>query len=589
MPLARVLSRALVGIDSPLVEVEVHLANGLPAFHIVGLPEAAVRESRERVRAALLHGGYDFPNRRLTVNLAPADLPKDSGRFDLPIAIGVLVASGQIPAERTAGRVFVGELSLSGELRPIRGALAMALAMAREASHGDRKTAPPDLASNVSGNADRISACAEADRDADANTDEAADADADADVRACASVGADIDAGADAGDPARTRLGDPTHLAVGAAQALVLPAGNTPEVALVPGLTSAPAATFEQVCQDLRGDLRLAQTDGRHAPGGDEIMLPLIDDMADVRGQPFARRALEIAAAGGHSLLLVGPPGSGKSMLAQRLPGILPPLSDGEALETGAIASLAGHFDPRCWRLRPFRAPHHTASTVALIGGGSRPRPGEISLAHHGVLFLDELPEFGSRTLESLREPLETGLVHIARANHRLSLPASFQLVAAMNPCPCGYLGEPRCRCTPPVIARYQRRLSGPLLDRLDMHLWIAPVSADALVAATPGETSTAVAARVAAARDMQMARQGCINGKLPAARIDTACTLEPGARELLIRTASRMQWSGRVLHRVIRVARSVADLAGAADIDPAAVAEAIGLRRALFEQRHEA
>ncbi len=513
MPLARILSRALVGIEAPLVEVEVHLANGLPAFHIVGLPEAAVRESRERVRAALLQGGYDFPNRRLTVNLAPADLPKDSGRFDLPIAIGVLVASGQVPATRLASRVFVGELSLSGELRPIRGALAMALAMAREGPGGSG-----------------------------------------------------------------------TELGCAATPALVLPAANADEVMLVPGLVSAPAASFEAVCRDLRGDDPLTEHAGGASPDEAHGSAPTHDDMADVRGQPTARRALEIAAAGGHSLLMVGPPGAGKSMLAQRLPGILPPLSDAEALETGAIASLAGHFDASRWRMRPFRAPHHTASTVALIGGGSRPRPGEISLAHHGVLFLDELPEFGPRSLESLREPLETRQVHIARANHRLALPASFQLVAAMNPCPCGFLGEPRCRCTPPSVARYQRRLSGPLLDRLDMHLWVAPVPADALLATSAGEASAPIAARVTKARERQQQRQGTINAGLAARGLDAHCAVSPDARAMLFKTATRLQWSGRVLHRVVRVARTIADLAGEDEIGRTAISEAVGLRRALFE-----
>lgn len=511
MPLARIRSRALLGIDSPLVEVEVHLANGLPAFHIVGLPEAAVRESRERVRAALLQGGYSFPNRRLTVNLAPADLPKDSGRFDLPIAIGVLVASGQVPADRTAARVFVGELSLSGELRPIRGALAMALAMAREPTTGDA-------------------------------------------------------AGA------------------GRAPVLVLPAANAHEVALVPSLVAAPAPTFEAVCQDLRGDAPLAERIGGEVAGDADGRLPVTDDMADVRGQPIARRALEIAAAGAHSLLLVGPPGAGKSMLAQRLPGILPPLGDAEALETGAIASLAGSFDPECWRRRPFRAPHHTASTAALVGGGSRPRPGEISLAHHGVLFLDELPEFGARTLDSLREPLETGRVHIARANHRVSLPAGFQLVAAMNPCPCGHLGSERCRCTPQQVLNYQRRVSGPLLDRLDIHLWVAPVPAQTLLADPPGEPSASIADRVMAARTRQHERQGRPNAVMTPAEVRCACPMGADARDLLIHSAIRLQWSGRVMHRIVKLARTIADLAGESTLGPAAVSEAIGLRRALFE-----
>ncbi|MGC1439291.1 MAG: YifB family Mg chelatase-like AAA ATPase [Burkholderiaceae bacterium] len=500
--LARIRSQALLGTTSPRVDVEVHLANGLPAFNIVGLPNAAVRESRDRVRAAITQSGFDFPNRRLTVNLAPADLPKDSGRFDLPIAIGILIATGQIEnADRLRDRIFIGELSLNGALRPVHGTMAMALSLAREAND----TAPT----------------------------------------------------------------------------LVMPHENGDEASVVPGVRIETASSLIQVCEDLRGDKPLPQhraqteaTDTNHA---------LFGDFVDVRGQQQVKRALEIAAAGQHSVLLIGPPGAGKSMLAQRLPSILPPMDDEEALDTGAISSLAGRFDPITWRSRPFRAPHHSASTAALIGGGQKLRPGEISLAHNGVLFLDELPEFAVRALDSLREPLETGRIALSRAARQLELPARFQLITAMNPCLCGYFGSERCRCTPDQIVRYQRRISGPLLDRLDLQQWVQPVPTQVLTdSAASEECSADISARVCTARARQCERQQMTNAHLPPNAINRYCALSRSAASLLHRTASSLQWSGRVFHRIQKIARTIADLADCADIEAAHVAEAINMRRAL-------
>ncbi|HJW56587.1 MAG TPA: YifB family Mg chelatase-like AAA ATPase, partial [Burkholderiaceae bacterium] len=401
MSLAVLRSRALAGMHAPEVTVEVHLANGLPAFTIVGLPETEVKESRDRVRAALQNARFEFPARRITVNLAPADLPKESGRLDLPIALGILAASGQMPADALDQYEFAGELSLSGELRPIRGALAMTYAM---------------------------------------------------------------------------------HQDGGKQRAFILPRANADEAALVGDATILPADSLLQVCAHFAAgspEARLA----RHRPQA-RIKPPDYPDFADVKGQLQARRALEIAAAGGHSLLMAGPPGTGKSMLAARFPGILPPMSDGEALESAAVQSLSAGFDLRRWKVRPYRAPHHTASAAALVGGGGVPRPGEISLAHHGVLFLDELPEFDRKVLEVLREPLESGHITISRAARQADFPARFQLIAAMNPCPCGYLGHPagKCRCTPDLIARYQGRISGPLLDRIDMQIQVGALSHDDLL-----------------------------------------------------------------------------------------------------------
>ncbi|MFO1298813.1 MAG: YifB family Mg chelatase-like AAA ATPase [Burkholderiaceae bacterium] len=496
MSVAVVRSRALLGLDAPEVRVEVHVGNGLPAFHIVGLPEAEVRESRDRVRAALLHAGFDFPNRRLTVNLAPADLPKESGRFDLPIAVGILAASGQLPSEPLDELELVGELSLTGTIRPIRGALAMALA-------GVRDTRP---------------------------------------------------------------------------RTLLLPAANGAEAALVDGARLLGALDLAGVAAHLLGASqleRIAPAPCAPAPAGD-------GDFADVKGQAGAKRALEVAAAGAHNLLMVGPPGAGKSLLAQRLPTIQPPLTGDEALETAALAGLAGRFTPADWGRRPFRAPHHGASAAAIVGGGTNPRPGEASLAHHGVLFLDELPEFSRTVLEALREPLETGRIGVARAARQVEFPARFQLVAAMNPCPCGFLGSERCRCTPEQVRRYQARLSGPLLDRIDVLIGVQPVDESTLMRRADGEPSAAIAERVARARERQLARQGKPNAHLAPPEIDRHCALDGDAAALLRRVARDRHWSSRALHRVHKLARTIADLRGDAAIGAQHAAEAVAYRRAL-------
>jgi magnesium chelatase family protein len=494
MSLAVVYSRALAGMQAPLVAVEAHLANGLPSFAIVGLPEAEVKEAKDRVRAALQNARFDFPARRITVNLAPADLPKESGRFDLPIALGILAASGQLAAERLGAHEFAGELALTGELRPVRGALAMALAAAR------------------------------------------------------------------------------------ARRAFVLPHENAPEAALVAAATVYPARSLIEVCAHLAGRAPLASLGGRPAANGARY-----PDLAEVKAQAHAKRALEIAAAGGHSLLMVGPPGAGKTMLAARLPGILPPMTEEQALATAAIQSLGTQgFDPANWMRRPFRAPHHTASAVALVGGGSHPRPGEISMALHGVLFLDELPEFDRRVLEVLREPLESGRISVSRAARQAEFPAEFQLVAAMNPCPCGYLGHEngRCRCTPGEVARYRRRISGPLLDRIDLQIEVPALTPRELAGGPPGEPSSAVRARVLAARARQLARQGRPNAALDAREVERHCAPEDRGAALLGQAIGRLGLSARAYHRVLKVARTIADLAGEPTVGATHVAEAIQYRR---------
>ena len=497
MSLATIRSRAQNGLAADEVLVEVHLANGLPGLSIVGLPEAAVRESRDRVKAAISTCGYKFPStRRITVNLAPADLPKEGGRFDLPIALGVLVASGQIPPERVAGLEVLGELSLSGEIRAIRGALPAAL----KAAAAGRALLIPE-----------------------ANL-------------------------AEAGLARDAVLHTASHLAT---LATALHAGPLPQ-AIAP-----PPATVS--------------TEG-------------MADLADVRGQYQAKRALEIAACGGHSLLMLGPPGSGKSMLAQRLPGILPPLSDEQALEVAAVASIStAGFDPARWGIPPYRAPHHTASGVALVGGGSNPRPGEITLAHNGVLFLDELPEFERSVLEVLREPLESGCITVSRAAKQADFPARFQLIAAMNPCPCGYLGDPagRCRCTPDIVARYRGRISGPLLDRIDIQLTVPRVDHAELMRAptATAETSAVVRRRVVACRAVQQARQGKANARLAGKELDRHCTPDAAAKSLLETAMQRLNFSGRAYHRILKVARTIADMAGLEVIGVAQIAEAVRYR----------
>lgn len=504
MSLSIVHSRALIGLQACPVLVEVHLANGLPSFTLVGLADTEVKEARERVRSALANCGLDFPhNKRITVNLAPADLPKDSGRFDLPIALGILAAAGQLDATRLDAYEFAGELSLGGQLRPVRGALAMALA-ARQA-----------------------------------------------------------------GQP----------------RALVLPLTSAQEAACVPGVRVYGVAGLNEVVQVFLPEPPADAAPWQPLPAIRTQAPPAAGpDMSEVKGQATARRALEIAAAGGHSLLLVGPPGAGKSMLAQRLAGLLPPMDPEQALESAAIASLVGRFSAERWALRPTCAPHHTASAVALVGGGSPPRPGEISLAHGGVLFLDELPEFPRSALEALREPLETGQIRIVRAAQQAEFPARFQLVAAMNPCPCGYLGSTvrACRCSPDQVARYQARISGPLLDRVDLQVEVAALPAADLVQAPAGEDSASIAARVASARAIALDRQGSANATLTGASIDRHCDLDPMASSLLSSAATRLGWSGRSIHRCLRVARTIADLAGRGPIAATHVAEAVQYRRGL-------
>ncbi|MGH8370342.1 MAG: YifB family Mg chelatase-like AAA ATPase, partial [Gammaproteobacteria bacterium] len=429
--LATIHSRAQAGVDAPEVTVEVHMSSGLPALAIVGLPEAAVRESKDRVRSALINSRFDFPARKITVNLAPADLPKEGGRFDLPIALGILAASGQLPVEALRDLEFLGELSLSGELRPVRGAL------------------PAALKSRAAG------------------------------------------------------------------RTLLVPADNADEAALVSDVTILGVRHLLDVCAHLLGQQRIM-------PHVSQLtdQMPRYDDLSEVRGQHQAKRALEIAAAGGHSLLFIGPPGTGKSMLASRLPGILPPMNDEEALESAAVASISERgFDAAQWRRRSVRTPHHTASGIALVGGGSYPRPGEISLAHHGVLFLDELPEFDRHALEVLREPLESGSIVVSRAARQAEFPARFQLIAAMNPCPCGYLGDSsgRCHCTSDQIQRYRARVSGPLLDRIDLHVEVPRLTHDVLrpCSEPDGEASQQVAQRVIIARQRQLTRSGKANARL--------------------------------------------------------------------------
>jgi magnesium chelatase family protein len=494
MTVATVASRALAGIDAPEVTVEVHLGPGLPAFHIVGLPDAEVREARDRVRAALNHVQFEFPARRITVNLAPAELPKDSSRFDLPIALGILAASGQLAPQALAGQEFAGELSLTGELREVRGALAMALS------------------------------------------------------------------------------------ARAAGRAFVLPEGNAPQAALAEGARILPARTLLEVVSHLAGEKPL-----EHYGGETPCASVSYADFSDVKGQQQAKRALEVAAAGAHSVLMVGPPGTGKSMLAARFPGILPGLSQAEALEIAAIHSVsASGFEAARWGERPYRAPHHSASAAALVGGGVLPRPGEISLAHHGVLFLDELPEFDRDVLEALREPLESGRVSIARAARHAQFPARFQLIGAMNPCPCGHCGDRsgRCRCTPERIARYRGRISGPLADRIDIKLEVPPPRESELLAPVSAESSSAIRDRVELAREFQVSRQGKPNALLGTREIDRHCATDRDGDQLLRHALARLLLSARAYHRVLRVARTIADLAQRTSISAEHIAESIQYRR---------
>ena len=496
MRLAKVFTRALVGISAPEVIVEVHIANGLPALSIVGLPEAAVRESKDRVRAAIQNSHFEFPMRRITVNLAPADLPKEGGRYDLPIALGILAASGQIKTDMLESHEFHGELALSGHLRPVSGSLPAALG-----AHASKRK-------------------------------------------------------------------------------LVLPLENANEAALVENIEVKAATNLLEICQYLQqvGELDDAVT-SRSNPGDREF----IADMSDVRGQHRARRALEIAAAGRHNMVMVGPPGTGKSMLASRLPGILPPMTNQHALESAAVKSISHQgFDINTWKQRPFRHPHHTASGVALVGGGSNPSPGEISLAHHGVLFLDELTEFDRHVLDVLRYVMETGTITISRAARQAEFPANFQLIAAMNPCPQGYScdGKDLCQCTYEQQRRHRNRISAPLLDRIDIHIEVPKLDNSALAQNSPkNEDSRAIRKRVTRAYQIQLERAGKSNADLSSTEVDVHCRIAPDEKMLLEKAMDKLHLSARAYHRILKLARTIADISESENIQQAHLTEAISYR----------
>jgi len=498
-------SRALVGVEAVPVQVEVHLAGGLPSLSIVGMPETAVRESKDRVRAALLNSGFEFPPRRITVNLAPADLPKSGGRFDLPIALGVLAASGQIDPGRLAAHEFIGELALGGELRSVNGALPTALAVQRQG------------------------------------------------------------------------------------RSLVVPAENASEACLAEECQVFASDSLLHLCNHLGSSDALEELRRKPSQNKTDYRVAADRDLAEVRGQHQARRALEVAASGGHNLLLIGPPGTGKSMLASRLPGILPPMSADEALETASVASISrGGLDIDRWRARPYRSPHHTASGVALVGGGSQPKPGEVSLAHNGVLFLDELPEFPRSVLDVLREPLENGEISISRAGQQAEFPARIQLVAAMNPCPCGYYGDARvpCRCGPEQITRYQSRVSGPLLDRVDIQISVQRIEYSQLRGdAARGESSVAVSERVRRANRRQLKRAGKPNALMDSSELECHCSLDEQQHSWLAAALEKFNLSARAIHRTLKVARTVADMEGVENIASHHLREALSYRSTLREQ----
>ena len=493
MELSTVYSRALCGLDAPQVRVETHLSNGLPAFHIVGLPETAVRESKDRVRSAIINSHFEWPSRRITVNLAPADLPKEGGRFDLPIALGILTASGQVPSTLIPAHEFLGELALDGGLRAVPGTLATA----------------------------------------------------------------------------RTIGGNGRHL--------VVPEANAASAARMNccGVISAPDLLV--LCAHLNGRSPLAPSTSQA-----DTRAPEYPDLCDVAGQETARRALEITACGGHNLLMYGPPGTGKTLLASRLPGILPPPEPEDVLIGLALRDIGANERPEGAFRRPFQSPHHSASAIALVGGGATPHPGEISLAHGGVLFLDELAEFKRNCLEALREPLEAGEITISRARYRVTYPARFQLVAAMNPCPCGFLGDTHqdCQCSPEQVQRYRARLSGPLLDRIDLHVPVTRIRPGVLLGPPQnGESSATVRARVSAGRQRQQRRQGIPNSNLDSGKLVSTCMLDKHCQTVLETAADRLLLSGRALHRTLRVARTIADLADSTAVREAHVSEALAFR----------